>query len=101
MKKQLVDNRSKRFYGEMWGIAVWRGGACENPVRLSRYGGPMEAVKYMWVNIWCMLDWIVRLAEIHFLGISECMKWDAIMTGEDKLCENTKPLQGVTFDGTT
>ena len=33
------------------------------------YDGPMETVKYRWVNIWCMLDWIARLAEIHFLGI--------------------------------
>ena len=31
--------------------------------------GPMETVKYMWVNIWCMLEWIVGLAEIHFLGM--------------------------------
>ena len=45
------------------------GGACENPVRHSMYDGPMETVKYMYVNIWCMLDQIVGLAEIHFLGI--------------------------------
>ena len=32
------------------------GGACENPVRLSMYDGPMETVKYMCVNIWCMPD---------------------------------------------
>ena len=31
------------------------GGACENPVRLSMYDGPMETVKYRCVNIWCML----------------------------------------------
>ena len=30
-------------------------GTCENPVRLSMYDGAMEAVDYMWVNIWCML----------------------------------------------
>ena len=29
---------------------------CENPVRFSLNDGPMETVKYMWVNIWCMLD---------------------------------------------
>ena len=29
----------------------------------------METVKYMWVNIWCMLDWVVGLAEIQFLDI--------------------------------
>ena len=31
-------------------------GVCENPVRLSLNYGPMETVKYMWVNVWCMLD---------------------------------------------
>ena len=30
-------------------------GPCENPVRLSMYNGPVEAVDYMWVNIWCIL----------------------------------------------
>ena len=30
------------------------------------YDGPVETVKYMWVNIWCMRHWIVGLAEIHF-----------------------------------
>ena len=48
-------------------------GACENPVGLSRYDGPVETVEYMLVNIWCMLDWIVgfcyKTAEIYFLGI--------------------------------
>ena len=51
----------------MWGV-------CENPVRFSLNDGPMETVEYMWVNIWCMLDWIIgfchKTAEIHFLGIS-------------------------------
>ena len=32
----------------------WGRGACENPVRLSMYDGPMETVKYRCVNIWCM-----------------------------------------------
>ena len=49
-------------------------GVCENPVRFSLNDGPMETVEYMWVNIWCMLDWIIgfchKTAEIHFLGIS-------------------------------
>ena len=34
-------------------------GACENPVGLSMCDGPIETVKYIWVNIWCMLDWIL------------------------------------------
>ena len=37
------------------------------------YDGPMETVKYILVNIWCVLD----------------------LTG------NTNPLQGLKFDGTT
>ena len=53
--------------------AVWGGGACENPVGLSKNDGPMENVEYIWMNIWCMLDWIVgfchKIAEIRFLGI--------------------------------
>ena len=40
----------------MWGNAVWRGRACENPMELSMYEGPMETVEYIWVNIWYMLD---------------------------------------------
>ena len=52
-----------------------KGGLCENFVRFSlNNDGPMETVEYMWVNIWCMLDWIIgfchKTAEIHFLGIS-------------------------------
>ena len=47
---------------------------CENPVRFSLNDGPMETIEYMWVNIWCMLDWIIgfchKTAEIHFLSIS-------------------------------
>ena len=31
-------------------------GVCENPVRFSSNDCPMETVKYVWVNIWCMLD---------------------------------------------
>ena len=58
----------------MWGNAVRGGGTCKNPVRLSMYNGPMETVECMWVNIWCMLDWIIgfghKTAEIHFLGMS-------------------------------
>ena len=48
------------------------GGVCENPLRSSLIDGPMETVEYKWINIWCMLDWIIRFyqktAEIYFLG---------------------------------
>ena len=36
------------------------------------YDGPKETVEYMWVNIWCIIDWVVgfchKTPEIHFLG---------------------------------
>ena len=57
-----------------------------------------------------MLDWIVgfchKTAETHFLAYSwsaseECTKWDVVVAGGDKLSENSNPLQGLTFDGTT
>ena len=34
--------------------------ACEIPVRFPMNDGAMESVPYMWVNIWCMLDWIIE-----------------------------------------
>ena len=67
------------------------------------YDGPMETLEYIWVNIWCMLDWIVgfchKIADIHFLGIQlstseECKRWDAVVAGRDELCESSNPLQG-------
>ena len=53
----------------------------------------------MCVNIWYFLDWIVGLAlPWHIVcATSECTKRDAIMAGEDKLWENTNPLQGTTW----
>ena len=69
MKKYWVGNRRERFMVKCGVTPFEGGGACENPVRLSMYDGLMETVKYRCVNIWCLLDWIVRLAEIHFLGI--------------------------------
>ena len=36
--------------------------------------GAVEMMEYMWVDIWCLLGWIIRLchkiAEIHFPGMS-------------------------------
>ena len=36
------------------------------------YDGPMQTVKHMRVNMWCMLDWIVGIchkpAEVQVLG---------------------------------
>ena len=57
------------------GNAVRGQGRCKNPVRLSMYDGPVETVEYMWMNIPCMLDWIIgfgqKTAEIHFLGMNK------------------------------
>ena len=44
----------------MWGKTVGGRGACEIPVRLSMNDDVMETVECMWVDIWCMLDWIIR-----------------------------------------
>ena len=46
------------------------GGDCKNLVGLSMYDGSMETVEYIWVNIWCMINWTRhKTAEIHFLYI--------------------------------
>ena len=43
----------------MWENIVGEGGACGNPVGLTMYDSPAETVEYIWVDIWCMLDWIL------------------------------------------
>ena len=41
-----------------------------NSVGLSMRYGPIKTVKYIWVNISCMLDWIChKTTEIHFICI--------------------------------
>ena len=68
--------------------------------------GAMETVEYMWVDFWCMLDWIIVLchetAEMHLPGMScstsEYIKWDA---DGDEVCENSNPLQSLTLEGPT
>ena len=54
-----------------WNMGRWRlrGRGLWKSLRLSMCDGPMATVKYMCVNIWYMLDCVVGLAEIHFLGI--------------------------------
>ena len=65
----------------MWGNAVLGRGACENPVGIFMYDGPLETVEYMWVTIWCMLDWVVgfchKTAETHLLGI-QLINWQGL-----------------------
>ena len=72
------------------------GGVCEITVRLPMNNGAMETVEYMWVDIWCRLDWIIGLcyktAEIHFSGMSystsEHTKLDAVVADRDEVCKN-------------
>ena len=63
----------------------------------------------MWVNIWCMLDWIIgfghKTVEIRFLSTSaqlvsaqnETLLW---LAGMNKV-KHSNPLLGLAFDGTT
>ena len=50
------------------------GEAREILMTLPMKDGAIKNVESMWVNIWCMLDWIIgfchKTAEIHFLGIN-------------------------------
>ena len=41
-----------------WGDHWKKNFFINNSVGLSMCDGPIETVKYIWVNIWCMLDWI-------------------------------------------
>ena len=56
---------------------------CEILMRPAMNDGAMEIVECIWVDIWCMLDWIIGLchktAEMHFPGMgcltSETLLW--------------------------
>ena len=59
------------------------GDVCEIPVRPPMNDGAMETAECLWVEIWCMLDWVIGLchktAEMHFPGMgcstSETLLW--------------------------
>ena len=53
----------------MWGNTDEEG--LLKSMELSMCDGPMETVKYILMDIWCMLDWIFQQnsSEIHFLCI--------------------------------
>ena len=64
----------------MQGNVVKVGGTCKNLLdslcMINVQNGPMETVILNtcgWVNLWCMLDWILefgqKTAEIHFFGM--------------------------------
>ena len=73
-----MGSRNERFHGKMRGKTVRGRGYVKFPMN----DGAMETVECMWVDIWCMLDWIIGLchktAEMHFPGMScstsECIK---------------------------
>ena len=56
------------------GKDLWKEGVCEILVMLFMIDGAIETMEYMWVGIWCMLDWIIGLChkttEMHFCGMS-------------------------------
>ena len=56
------------------GKDLWKEGVCEILVMLFMIDGAIESMEYMWVGIWCMLDWIIGLChkttEMHFCGMS-------------------------------
>ena len=76
------------------------------------YDGPMETGEYIWVNVWCMLDWIIGLchqsAEIYFLGRQFTHLAVQLVSAQNETLlwlvgmnyENSNPLQGLTSGGT-
>ena len=56
------------------GKDLWKEGVCEILVMLFMIDGAIETMEYIWVGIWCMLDWIIGLChkttEMHFCGMS-------------------------------
>ena len=58
------------------------GGLCEIPMRLPMNDCGMKTVACIWVDIWCMMDWIIGLchkaAEMYFsrmsCSTSECIR---------------------------
>ena len=98
----------------MWRNTVKRGGTCKNLwdflCMINVYDSPSYGdcyVEYMWVNIRCMLDWIIGFGHKilviwwHECSTSQCTKWDAVMAGRDELSENSSLLLGLAFDSTT
>ena len=98
--KKWGGNQKKRFFVNNSVEAVilfkkehqW---ACEIVVGLSMYNGPIELVGYIWVNTWIYISF-----PYNWPTIKECKKWDAVVTGRNKIQENTNQLQGLTFNCT-
>lgn len=52
------------------GKTLFEGRGLQKPVGLSLYDGPIKTVRYIGVNIWCMLGWILtcRLFWLNLRG---------------------------------
>ena len=112
----------------VWGGMGGGGGACQKPVALTppppppppplakiRWDSPCMIVLWKLLNTcgwifgacWIrLLDFVTKLQKYTSLAYSrwtseKCIKWDIVVVGRDKLCENSNPLQGLTFNGPT
>ena len=62
---KATEGRDEEAYSEVWenvvcwGLMVVGRAACGNPMGFLMYDYPIETVEYIWMNIWCMLDWIL------------------------------------------
>ena len=63
-------------------------GACEYPVGLSMYDGPMETVEYSWVNGACLIGFCHKTAEIH--SLREGKKCDAVLSTQTEDLTQTR-----------
>ena len=57
VKHQIGGEKEGASNEKSWLVIISK--SSENPMGLSMYAGSIETVEYIWVNIWCMLDWIL------------------------------------------
>ena len=71
------------------------GDVCEIPVRPPMNDGVMETVECLWVDIWCMLDWVIGLchktAEMHFPGMG-CSTSETLLWLTEMECVKIEPI---------
>ena len=71
----IISRETERKCGE---TPFEVGGARKIPMRIHMNDGAMETVECMWVNTWCMLDWIIgffhKTAELANCLTGECTK---------------------------
>ena len=57
--------------------------------------GAMETVECIWVDIWCMLDWVIGLchktAEMHFPGMG-CSTSETLLWLTEMECVKIEPI---------